>query len=160
KKIRVIRGGNRGGKTLAAAVEIARAVRGCDPFNKWPKGPLRIFCVGKDQKHLGQVMYWKLFRSQPFWVKRGKDGGWRARRPGEPKEECKPAPPLIPQHYIKSMAWENKKESVPSVFTFKNGTEMCFFSSNGKPPQGVDVDLVWFDEEIVDAEWLPEMKMR
>src|SRR5580700_2647978 len=30
-------GGNRSGKSLAASVEDARALCGCDPFNKYPK---------------------------------------------------------------------------------------------------------------------------
>jgi hypothetical protein len=41
-----------------------------------------------------------------------------------------------------------------------NGWELAFYSSLGAPPNGVDVDLVWFDEEIDHPEWYPEMSAR
>src|SRR5262249_25530414 len=37
---------------------------------------------------------------------------------------------------------------------------MCFFSSNGKPPQGMAIHLAWMDEEIQDGEWFPELLAR
>jgi hypothetical protein len=35
-----------------------------------------------------------------------------------------------------------------------------FCSSLGTPPQGIDVDYVWLDEEVVNQEWYPEMSAR
>src|SRR5262249_18740540 len=138
RMVRLVVGGNRSGKSACAAVEVARAACGCDPFGKYPKVPMRIYCVGKDQKHIGQVMYPLLFKEGAFKIiKDKKTGRWRAWTEKDPHKEAKPAPPLIPQRYIAEIAWENKKESVPSVVTLKNGTVMCFFSSNGKPPQGM-----------------------
>jgi hypothetical protein len=44
--------------------------------------------------------------------------------------------------------------------TLITGWEIDFFSSLGKPPRGSDLDIVWFDEEIVESEWYPEMSAR
>jgi len=163
---RVLRGSNRGGKTLPAAVEVARAVTGQDPFGKYPVRDGRAFLVGKDGRHICQVMYPKLFKARAFKIIRDEATGlWRAFRPWEAADaeretEAKAAPPLIPPRYVKEIAWENKREGWPSVVRLINGWEISFFSSLGKPPQGSDLDLVWLDEEIVDQEWYPEMAAR
>jgi hypothetical protein len=163
---RVIRGSNRSGKSLAAAVEVARAVTGQDPHNKWPMTNGRFYIVGKDGKEVSGVMWRKLSRAEAFKMIRDKvTHEWRAFRPMDPEDvdriaEAKWAPPLIPRRFIKSIAWENKKENLPSVVVLQNGWELNFFSSLGKPPHGVDIDGVWFDEEIIDPEWYPEMLAR
>lgn len=162
----LLRGSNRGGKTLPAAVEVARAVTGQDPHGKYPRRDGRCFAVGKDLDHVGQVMYRKLFRSGAFKMIRDEvSHQWRAFRRWDPKDvareaEAKPAPPLIPKRFIKEIAWENKKENIPSIIRLTTGWELSFYSSLGKPPQGSDLDLGWFDEEIVDPEWYPEMIAR
>jgi len=163
---RVLRGSNRSGKTLGAAVECARALTGQDPYNKYPKENGRCFIVGKDGKHNSEVLYRKLFRAGAYHIIRDLDTGlWRAMRPWEPSDkarqkEAKPAPPLIPPRMIVEIGWENKKEQVPNVVRLTNGWEARFFSSLGSPPQGSDVDFVWFDEEIVDPEWYGEVAAR
>jgi hypothetical protein len=163
---RLLRGSNRGGKTLPAAVEVARAVTGQDPHGKFPKEDGRCRVVGKDGKHLGQVLYRKLFRAGAFRIIRdAATRQWRAYRPWDAADraraaEARPAPPLIPPRAVQSIAWENKKESQPSVVTLHNGWEIVFYSSLGKPPQGTDDDLVWFDEEVVDPDWYPESSAR
>jgi Terminase-like family. len=163
---RVIRGSNRSGKTIAAAVEIARALTGTDPHGKYPLKDGRCFATGLDLMFVGQVFYRKLFRPGAFKMIR--DPGttlWRAYRPWDPadkarRKEAKPAPPLIPPRLIESIAWENKAKSVPKVVKLTTGWEILFFSSEGKPPQGMDLDLVWFSEEIDDEDWYPEMAAR
>jgi hypothetical protein len=163
---RLARGGNRSGKTLCAAVEVARAVTGKDPTRKYPLTDGRAFLVGKDLDHIGQVMWRKLGRPGAFKIIRDEDtGDWRAFRPWEPadearSEEAKPAPPLIPKRLVKAVAWENKAKGIPKKVLLTNGWEINFYSSEGKPPQGSDIDLWWFDEEIVDPEWHPEMVAR
>jgi hypothetical protein len=161
---RILRGSNRGGKTLPAAVEVARALTGQDTHGKYPLTDGRCFAIGKDGKHVSQVMYPKLFKARPFKIIRDLETGkWRSFRPlGDcgRESECKPAPPLIPPRFVKEIAWENKREGQPSVVRLHNGWEVSFFSSLGKPPQGSDLDLVWMDEEIVDPEWYPEMSAR
>lgn len=163
---RLLRGSNRGGKTLPAAVEVARAVTGQDPHGKYPAEGGRCFCVGKNLDHVGQVMWRKLGRAGAFKMIRDlATGRWRAYRPWEAADkarerEAKPAPPLVPPRMVKAVAWENKAKGIPKQVTLHNGWEINFYSSEGKPPQGSDIDLWWFDEEIVDPEWYPEMVAR
>jgi len=163
---RIVRGSNRAGKTLAPAVEVARAVTGQDPWNKYPKENGRWFCVAKDGKEVAQVMWRKLARAGAFRIIRDPvTNQWRAFRPlnqwdQENIDKSKPAPPLIPRRFIKSIAWENKKENQPSTVLLHNGWELNFFSSLGKPPHGSDIDGAWFDEEIVDPDWYPEISAR
>lgn len=164
RRERLLRGSNRAGKTLAAAVEIARAVTGQDPSEKFPSRNGRAAIVGLDDRHNGQVLYRKLFRADAFKIIRDEASGqWRAfspRRDAARKGESKPAPPLIPKRWIESIAWKEKKTSIPSTITLKNGWELYFFSSKGCPPNGIDIDLLWIDEEIENEAWWPEMVMR
>ncbi len=163
---RILRGSNRAGKTLGTGAECARALTGQDPYKKYPLTGGRIFAVGKNLPHCGDVMYRKLFRAQPFFMIRDLGTGlWRVFRPNDPQDairaqERKPAPPLVPRRFVKSISWYKKKASQPQLITMTNGWEISFFSSEGKPPAGSDVDLVWLDEEIIDPEWLPEMQAR
>lgn len=163
---RILRGSNRAGKTLGAAVEISRAVTGQDPFGKYPTENGRCFIVGKDGKHNSETLYRKLFRWGAMKVVPDEETGlWRALRPWDPRDadrehEAKLAPPLIPDRMVKETSWENKKESLPNLIRMKNGWEIRFFSSLAKPPQGADIDLAWFDEEICDEEWYPEISAR
>jgi hypothetical protein len=163
-RYRLARGSNRSGKTLIAAVEVARAATGQDPFGKYPLRDGLAFLVGKDQRHLGRVMYAKLFRAGAFKMIRDEaTGAWRAYRRwmDQPREAwARPAPPLIPPRFVAEIAWENKKENVPAVVRLVNGWELDFYSSLGKPPKGSPIDLFWFDEEIIDPLWYPEMAAR
>lgn len=165
-RIRILRGSNRGGKTLPAAVEVARAVTGTDPHGKYPLADGRFFCVGKDLAHIGEVMWRKLGHAGAFKMIRDEATTiWRAFRPWDPydaayKEKAKDAPPLVPPRHVKKIAWESKGEGIPSKVVLHNGWEMAFYSSLGKPPNGVDLDGWWFDEEIVDGAWFPEMRAR
>ena len=163
---RLLRGSNRGGKTLPAAIEVARAVTGQDPFGKYPKSGGLCVCVGKDGAHCADPMWRKLARAGAFRIIRDLDTGlWRAYRAYDPRDfardsESRLAPPLIPPRYIKYIAWKDKKFSQPLKVTLHNGWEILFRSSEGKPPQGIQADLVWFDEEITDPEWYPELSAR
>jgi hypothetical protein len=163
---RLVRGSNRAGKTIAAAVEVARCVTGQDPYKKFPTHDGTAFIVGKDQRHVGKVLYEKLFKPGSFKIIRDeRTKKWRAFRPWVPDDSCradqaKPAPPLIPPRMVVEVAWENKKENVPSIIRLSNGWDLHFYSSLGKPPQGSPIDLFWFDEEIIDPNWYPEMAAR
>lgn len=165
-RVRIIYGSNRGGKTLAAAVEAARMVTGQDPYDKYPKADGRLYCVAKDMKELGEVMYRKLFRAGAFKIiKDQRTGRWRAYRPWIPADlkrshETKPAPPLVPRRLVKRESWYSRAENQPSLITLHNGWEISFYSSNGKPPHGADIDGAWLDEEIIDPDWYPELSAR
>lgn len=160
---RLALGSNRGGKTACCAVEVAWAALGCHPYIKYPTADLRIICVAKDQTKIGEVMYRKLFRAGSFMMVKGRDGMFRAWNPkidGYDRSKLKPALPLIPPSEIKKIAWDKKSINCPKLVTLKNGCEISFYTSLGSPPNGVDVDIVWFDEEIEGKEWYDEMAAR
>lgn len=163
---RLLRAGNRAGKTLVCAVEAARALTGRDPHNKFPLMNGRLYAVGKDESQLGEVLHRKLFRAGAFKVIRDLETNeWRAFRPWMPadlerEDRAKPAPPLIPERFIKSKSWVKKAANIPEKFTLVNGWEIDFWSSNSAPPRGSDLDAVWMDEEITNSEWYAEMASR
>ena len=163
---RIIIGSNRGGKTLPAAIEVARAVTGSDPFGKYPLRDGRCYCIGRDGRHLGAVMWRKLGRAGAFQIIRDKETGlWRAYRPWMPEDfarrgESRPAPPLIPPRMIKSISWEKKAERIPSLVTLITGWEIPFISSLADPSKGTDIDLAWFDEELENEGWYSETAAR
>ena len=163
---RIFYGGNQVGKTLAAAVEVARAICGCDPYGKYPKTDGICYAVGKDGRHIGRVLYKKLFKPGAYEIIKDVDTGkWRPALPGvdDAREDEKlAAPPLVPRRMYsrKAIAWAIARDDIPTKITLKNGWEIHFFSSLGEPSQGVGVDLVWFDEEIEHPQWYPEMSAR
>jgi len=165
-KFRIVRGSNRAGKTLCTAVELARAVENCDPYEKWPKSG-RLVIVGRDLRHCAKVIYRKMFKPGAFKIIRDLEtGDWRTYDPVKDldrKRESEDAPPLIPysSYSPADIAWEDKREEVPStIYLRKTGWELMFFSALASPPQGIDVDGVLFDEEIPNSLWLKEMKPR
>lgn len=165
KDERLLRGSNRAGKTLGAAVEAARAVTGQDPFNKFPKRDGVGFVIGQNQKHLGGVIFKKLFRPGAFKIIRDEmTNEWRAFRPladAARAREARPAPPLIPPRMLaEPIAWEDKKMQVPSRAVLTTGWVLQFFASGGQPPNGVDIDLFWIDEEIDNEAWYSELVAR
>lgn len=163
---RLLRAGNRAGKTLVCAVETARALTGRDPYGKFPTQNGRCYAVGKDESQLGEVLHRKLFRAGAFKIIRDRVTGlWRAFRPWDLEDmdreaSAKPAPPLIPNRYVKERAWVKKAAGIPEKFVLINGWEIDFWSSKSEPPRGADIDIVWMDEEIVNPEWYAEMAAR
>lgn len=143
---RVVRAGNRGGKTLMAAMDLGMAATGQHPYIKFPKSG-RAYVVAKDGRAIGETLYPKLFKAGAFKIIRDEaTGQWRSYRPWieadkARESEAKPAPPIIPPRLVASVAWENKKENVPRKVVLTNGWEISFFTSGGKPPQGMDIDL-------------------
>lgn len=163
---RIIRGSNRSGKTVAAAVEVAKAVTGQDESNRYPKEDGVCYCVAQDNDELAQVM-WKLLCSPGAirMIRDVKTNEWRSFDPTNPQDtdrerEAKPALPFIPKRFIESISWESKKESIPRTLILTNGWKVHFYSSNSKPPHGTAIDLAFFDEEIIDREWYSEIAAR
>jgi hypothetical protein len=64
----MLQGGNRGGKSLAAFIEDARAVLGKDPYNKYPKRDGVLAIVGYKESHLGGVVYPYLCKAGAFKI--------------------------------------------------------------------------------------------
>lgn len=174
--IRVIRGGNRSGKSMTSFVEFARAVQGKDPHNKFPKDrPILAYIVGYDEDTIGRVAYRLLFKPGAYQlIEDPVTGKVRAFRPWEKwdkenKKKAFPAPPLINHECIepKSMGWSNAREKVFSICRLNfgeghpmNGTEIRAFGSRSEPAMGDPVDLVLIDEDIFDERWATEMQAR
>ena len=163
--LRMVRGSNRAGKTLVVSVELARASTRQDPFDKYPeKG--RAIIVGPSLLHCSKVWYRKLFKPGAFQILRDPaTGQWSTFHPVRHKgleDLAKDAPPLINRRFFseKDISWEDKKEEVPRTIRLKTGWEFTFFSGESVPPQGWDVHLVLFDEEIPNPRWYPEMVPR
>lgn len=163
---RILRGGNRSGKTTSAAVEVARAARQLDPHGKYKyvHDDFIIFIVGYDQKHIGRKIHTVLLRPGAFQIIRDeKTREWRAFRPETDehrKDDCKPAPPLIPRAEIKEFAWESRAKGIWNCITLHNGTRIYAFPSTGSAPQGDAVDLYWIDEDIAYEDWVEEAQAR
>lgn len=164
-RVRLIRGGNRGGKTLAVAAEIARAVRRLDPHKKYPDSGV-VYMVGKSWEHIRDTIWPKLCVPGAFKVIRDRTTReMRAFRPWDPADlarskEAKKADPLIPRRILEDISWYKKRDRTPALVTLKTGWKIVFFSGNAEPPQGSDIDIGWLDEEIPHSQWLPELNSR
>ena len=165
-KERMIKAGNRAGKSLAAFVEDARACTGRDPYNKYPKKDGVLAIVGYKESHIGKVIYPYLFKAGAFKIIRDEETGlWRVYRPWVPqdyarKAEAKPAPPLIPPRMVKKIAWKNKGLGVFDTVELNTGWKILAFSSTSKPDQGYQADLFHIDEDIINEEHYNEAKGR
>ena len=161
---RLVIGGNRSGKTICTAVEVARAATGTDPYGKYPTKDAVIAVVGRSYSHLGMVCVPYLLRAGAFKIIR--DLGtqrWRAFHPVTDKareQETKPAPPLLPPRLIKSISWIQKSANYANCIELTNGTRIFFFSAESEPPQGFSADLVWVDEDIPLDNLIPELQAR
>ncbi len=132
---------------------------------RYPEQGIAYICA-KDGKAVAGVVYKLLFKAGAFKIIRDQETKlWRAFNPSRPEDfarikEARQAPPLIPPRQIQSVAWEDKKAGVPSLVTLHNGWEIHFFSSNSAPPHGTQIDLAWFDEEILNQLWYAETAAR
>lgn len=175
---RVVRGGNRSGKSACGFAETASAATGIPITdydgslipNKYPENrPLLIWVVGYDERHIGSTIYRMLFTSKSGlkMIRDAVTNEWRAWRPWDPADlarenETRPMPPLIPARFVdpKGWAWTNKAERVFSICRLKNGNEIHAFSSKGEPAQGSAVDLLHIDEDIKTASHVAEWQAR
>lgn len=171
---RILRGGNRSGKTLAWAVEIARAATGADPHKKYPTDrPLMIWTIGFNENHLGRVIHLNLFRHGAFNLIRDLNTdevrAWNPYDESDLSRESErvPAPPLIPFRMVVSESWVNKGERIFSVIRLHDenhpmgGTEIWGFSSMSQmPPMGNKVDVIGIDEDIKYSRHIAELQAR
>ena len=161
---RLLRGSNRAGKTLTAAMEIAMIVSRRHPWIDYPDTG-RIIAVGNSEKHIGTVMWDKLNSPQPNLrrIKDEKTGEWRPYFPWEDShrfEESKSMGKLIPDRLIEKIYWEKSGLGIPAKVTLKTGWEILWYTGKGKPPSGIDIDFCWLDEEITMRSWYVEMAAR
>lgn len=167
-RVRLMGGGNRGGKTLCGMMEIGWIVRGNHPYYQYPKGGV-IYIVGRDEKHLSDVIRKTLLEpggGNGRWhrIRDLKTGKWRSFRPWEDewrREEAELMPPIIPPYLIKGkIAYTDKARGVISQFNTTTGWEIKLFTGGSDPPQGSSPDYVHLDEEITNRRWLTEMIAR
>jgi hypothetical protein len=158
---RIVLGGNRGGKTLAVAVEAARAATGQDPYGKYPQEGGNLAIVGRNWPHIGLVIYPILLKAGAFRIIRDAETGqWRSIRPGDDKAKSKPAPPLIPPRMVKDISWVLKNAGYLNKLELTNGWTIWCFSSEGEPPQGYQADLIWIDEDVTNEAFVGESQAR
>ena len=162
----LIQAGNQVGKSLASFVEDARAATGQDPYGKYPEENGIMVCLGMDEGHIGRTIHKYLFRAGSFKIIRDeKTGRWRAWKPWiasdwEHRKDAKPAPPLIPNRFIKKFAWKKRAQHVFEMCELKNGWVIYAMGSKGDPAQGFQADLVHIDEDLEKPEWYDEMIAR
>lgn len=165
--------GNRTGGTLAACVEVARAVTGQDPYDKYPKTDGICAVIGYGESHLGRVFHKYLLEPGAFDIIKDLDTNmWRAYRPwpadkliyGKPgdlhrKKERKPAPPLIPKRFVKTVAWVKARQKIFSQIYLTTGWRIDGCNSAGDPKQyqGGNVHLVQMDEDTQAPGWYTEL---
>jgi len=167
---RILQAPNQYGKTLAAAVEVCRAITGQDPHRKYPLHDGVAFIVTYDEKLIGKNLHRYFFEPGAFRVIWDhKLDKWRAWRPWEPEdkareEETKKAPPLLPARFVNyetDVTWGSKADKVfTRIHVPSTGWECYVFSSRAVPTAGFQADLCWFDEDIEDAQWYGESVMR
>jgi hypothetical protein len=162
----LLQAGNQAGKSLAAFVEIARAVTGQDPYNKYPTENGVCVCVGFKEDHINLVIHKYLFRRGAFKIIRDHiTGNWRTYRPWDAgdvarKKEARLAPPLIPKRFIKKIAWVKKSKNIFDYVELHNGWIIYGRSSKAEPIQGNQVDLVLIDEDLEREDWYTELIAR
>lgn len=166
---RLYLGANRVGKTSLLAIDIALVLTGQHPTRKYPDGyEGKIYCVGKDTNALAKVFYKKLFTRGEFWLIRDEaTKEWRSFNPTldkARKDEARQSPPLVPRRFIAEESFRIKKTKVPKTVIVKNEKgqtwEIDFFTGNAEPQRGVNLDAVYFSEEIEDGDWYSEMMAR
>lgn len=174
---RILRAGNRAGKTLAAFIELARAVLGKDPYGKFATDrPLTCWIICYKESQIGRTAYRLLFKPGAFdIIKDAVTRVWRTYRPWDPadvarKKEKRMAPPLIPRRYAdpdRDISWKKRKEEIWSSVKLHmpgspmNGTMIYAFpAGNIVPPSGDPVDIVVIDEDLVYGKWVAELESR
>ena len=164
--IRILRGGNRSGKTTATMCELAWALTGTHPDpNKYPREGVKAIVVAKDNDKIGKVIWPLLGRPGAFkMVDDPATGLPRLERPGDRalRLQMRDAPPLIPRRLIKAIQWVSLKASQPKTLIMKNGSECTFYSSEADPfsIQGTRLHAAALDEEIKNEGWFPEVVAR
>jgi hypothetical protein len=162
----ILRKGNQTGGSLAGFVEIARAVLGMDPHDKYPKTDGVACCLGFGESHIGKVIYPYLFMAGKFLIIRDEvTNEWRTYRPWQDehrKREAKKSPPLIPWRYVKSISWKNKSMRIFDRVDFTTGWTLYAFNTSGLPShaQGFTATLIHIDEDTDNAGWYDEMIAR
>jgi hypothetical protein len=163
----LLRGGNRSGKSVCAAMLFASAATGI-PVKDPDGNPIPIFephrlahhhkrgmtmwCVGLGEKHIGQTLHRLLFQRDLFKMIRDDDSGeWRSFDPVADKGrewETRPSPPAIPKRFIEAWGWKDKSKRLFESCRLTNGTTIYAYTSIADAKMGDPVDFIWIDENI------------
>lgn len=162
----IVRKGNRTGGSLALFMEVARAVLGLDPHDKYPKKGVCVV-LGWGERHIGTVIHRYLFQPGAFYIRQDETQGRIWVSCGRDDPGAQPAPPLIPQKYVQEMSWETKSANIFNRCIIKNeatGSEWEIIACNSKGDpnmlQGINVNLYAIDEDIANHGWYVEAMMR
>lgn len=165
----LLRGGNRSGKSVCAALLFGSAATGIpvmDLLNKpiplyephahahRSSRPMTMWCIGLGEKHIAQTLYRLLFEKGLFDIIRDEHTNlWRPYDPttdSHREMERKPSPPVIPSRLIdpKGWGWKEKASNLFTQCTLLNGTKIYAFTSVADAKMGDPVDYIWIDERI------------
>lgn len=184
---KLLRGGNRSGKSTIAAAMVAAFARdvpiktedGREIHIRRPdqRGrPMVIWIVGYDWDHVGKTLHRLLFqKNEALRIITDEDtGALREYRPWDPADiarekaandagrtETQACPPLIPEHELVDDSWvfKVKGSNVFSQVTLRNGT-VIFAHSSKEAKAGDAVDLIWVDEKVEYEENVAEWLAR
>ena len=189
-RYRVVRGGNRSGKSASAFIETASCATGIAihdsqgnpipyryPTNDPSHPPLIIWTVGFGESHVADTIHRMLFtEAHGFYrIQDEHTGLWRAYQPWNEydvanKDKRRPMPPLIPPRMMDTsktrdgFAWDNKGKGLFYSAHLINGTTIRGMTSRAEPEQGVPVDLIHIDEDIERpqdvSEWMGRLPDR
>lgn len=170
-------GGNRSGKSVPCFARDAAYAR--DTYitsitgekiyirpEKFRNKPVTMWFIGLQENYIGQTLYRILFEPGAFKVIRDKfTQELRAYRPWDEEDvaresECEPAPPLIPESEIESIAWKNKADCVFETVTLKNGAKLHAFASTAAAKEGDPVHYIHIDERINNSAHYTEWQAR
>jgi len=165
----LLRGGNRSGKSVCAAMLFASACTGIPIYdsdgNSLPiygphafaheqNRPMTMWTIGLGEKHIGQTLHRLLFQRGLFdMVKDLETDKWRAYDPETDQDrqaDRRPSPPAIPKRLInpKGWGWKDKANRLFTKCELTNGTTIYAFTSVAYPKMGDPVDYIWIDEKI------------
>lgn len=167
-RVRLISGSNRSGKTTAGMAEVTYVATNTHPTWKDHQSG-DIFLVGRDEKHIADVICAKLFlpgggNGKMRRIKDEHTGLWRAYRPWQDQErygESVELPPLIPESlFAGKPSWSDKARGVMEMVKLKTGWTLKLFPGGTSPPQGSTPKFVHLDEEIKNERWFMEVMAR
>jgi hypothetical protein len=179
-RIRILRGGNRSGKTVTSFAATASCATGMPiwlndhetlPYVYPRNRPRKIWIVGKGVSHIGQTIYRMLFTDDNGLkiIRDEHTKQWRSWNPNNEydvayAEKCRFADPFIPPRFLKggedAFGWEDKRLRYFKQVELIDGTMIYAFTSGGDAKQGDAVDLIHIDEDIDNPEHTMEWFMR
>jgi len=172
----LVTGGQRAGKTLAAAVRFASFMRdvpvtlrdGTQINYRRPRdrnGHVICWVIGANWAHLVDTIQKKLFSPGLFSIIRDpQTKEWRCVNPDDPFDSQHPelwrdAPPLIPQHEIEPGEFQWRIMRCAVELTKNRGT-IVGVPSSGDLKTGDAVTVIWIDEHIEIPEYFGDWQNR